>query len=499
MRKGKGLYRILNMDHKKMAVILGVLFLCSLIPILTLSGYVHATGDDYGYGSRTHQIWLETHSLLKTFKAAAQTSRSYWYGWQGTWFTIFLMSLQPEVFSPNAYWIVPWIMLLISFSGTMLILHYFLAERLQLPRSSILCADILLLSAMIQFFPSTRSGIFWYNGSAHYIIPYGLAMLAIYSCLEFSDHKKIRWLVIASLCMSALGGSSYLAALLALIALVYILLGYVWKRRYVLWLLLPLCLELTGLYISAIAPGNKVRGGEDFGFHFGQVISTIGECFVQGLIYIREYIARSPAALILLVLATFIVYEGFRQQERMCFSFRMPLLCVILMYATWCAMFAPGLYAGVELSGGVPNTIWQIFILTSFASMVYCAGWLAVKMGRKRKYELGKTRLQVMCPIIVLMAVWLFLNKGTIKESTCYESYEFLATGQAADYKAQMEERLAILLNPALEEVELPAMNSEQGPLMHMEVLEDPDGWTNSVVAQFYGKKRVVEVPRHTE
>ena len=104
-----------------------------------------------------------------------------------------------------------------------------------------------------------------------------------------------------------------------------------------------------------------------------------------------------------------------------------------------------------------------------------------------------------MLPFMLLCVIWVFLHKGTLKDTTFYECYDFIATGQAADYKAQMEERLAILLNPALEEVELPAMNSEQGPLMHMEVLEDPNGWTNSVVAQFYGKKRVVEVPRHTE
>lgn len=42
----------------------------------------------------------------------------------------------------------------------------------------------------------------------------------------------------------------------------------------------------------------------------------------------------------------------------------------------------------------------------------------------------------------------------------------------------------------------LPAMNSDQGPLMHMEVMEDPKEWTNTVVKQFFGKESVIEVPR---
>lgn len=72
----------------------------------------------------------------------------------------------------------------------------------------------------------------------------------------------------------------------------------------------------------------------------------------------------------------------------------------------------------------------------------------------------------------------------------------YIESGQADDYKAQMEERFSLLRNPELKNVELPAMNSDQGPLMHMEVMEDPKEWTNTVVKQFFGKESVIEVPR---
>ena len=94
-------------------------------------------------------------------------------------------------------------------------------------------------------------------------------------------------------------------------------------------------------------------------------------------------------------------------------------------------------------------------------------------------------------------AFWgMYLAKGTLKDTTFYKCYEYIASGQAEDYKDQMEERLAILRNQSLRSVELPAMNSDQGPLMHMEVLEDPEGWTNMVVCQFFQKDRVVQIPR---
>ena len=42
----------------------------------------------------------------------------------------------------------------------------------------------------------------------------------------------------------------------------------------------------------------------------------------------------------------------------------------------------------------------------------------------------------------------------------------------------------------------LPAMNQDQGPLMHMEVTKDKDAWTNKVVREFYRKNSVVEIDR---
>ncbi len=88
------------------------------------------------------------------------------------------------------------------------------------------------------------------------------------------------------------------------------------------------------------------------------------------------------------------------------------------------------------------------------------------------------------------------VEKGTLKNSTSYQCYDYIASGRADDYKMQMEERLDLLRNPELKNVRLPAMNSDQGPLMHMEVMEDPDEWTNKVVKEFFGKESVLEVPR---
>jgi len=90
----------------------------------------------------------------------------------------------------------------------------------------------------------------------------------------------------------------------------------------------------------------------------------------------------------------------------------------------------------------------------------------------------------------------LFLCRSTVRETTFFICTEYILSGQADDYKAQMEERQAILLDDSIRDAQLPAMNSEQGPFMHMEVRKDPNSWTNTVVRDFYRKDSVVEIDR---
>mgnify|MGYP003293569413 CR=1 FL=1 len=101
-------------------IALGI-FILMLIPMFLCSFVNRASGDDYGYGVLTRAAWITTHSLVAVIKAAFQTIIKYYYGWQGTWFSIFLFTLQPEVFSEKAYVIVVFLMLFLWIGSTFLL------------------------------------------------------------------------------------------------------------------------------------------------------------------------------------------------------------------------------------------------------------------------------------------------------------------------------------------------------------------------------------------
>lgn len=488
------------MKHKKISalswlVLLG--FVLSLLPVFYLAGYVHATGDDYHYGAMARWAWQDTHSIWQVFRASAENTKAFWHGWQGTWFTIFWMGLQPEVFSSHAYWIVPVFMVGINVLCTSVLTRYCMVQKLGLPEEGWIVVNAALLFCMIQFFPSTKSGIFWWNGAVHYIVPYCLAMLAVRCFLGYIDSGRPRYWLGALICMTALGGSSYLAALFAPVVLAALLIIYGRKRKKSLWLLVCLGVEMAGLAVSALSPGNAIRGGESFGFSATRAVETVLQSFVQGTQTILQYLQEKPFVFVILLLTAIFLWNMYCGMETVRFPFRMPLLFAAFMFCLWCAMFAPGIYAGVEVSGGVPNTIFQIFVLTSMATVVYTLGWIRVKLGTERAIKSWKSWRKWIfagtATACLLTAGW---KKGTLKETTFFNCLSFIASGRADDYKDQMEERLAILLDDTKKDIELPEMNSDQGPFMHMEILEDPDAWTNTVMCEFYRKDRVVRVGR---
>lgn len=81
--------------------------------------------------------------------------------------------------------------------------------------------------------------------------------------------------------------------------------------------------------------------------------------------------------------------------------------------------------------------------------------------------------------------------RGNLKDSLFYSSCSYIASGQAADFKEQMESQERILRDDSIKEAYLCPTNPEQGPLMHMPVIKNPEAFTNRVVGNFYGKDMV--------
>ena len=119
-------------------------------------------------------------------------------------------------------------------------------------------------------------------------------------------------------------------------------------------------------------------------------------------------------------------------------------------------------------------------------------GWFRKKYSKM--WEKHYSRMVI--PGFAICMLMLLICRGDIKETTTWQCYDYIASGQAADYKAQMDQFLELLLDDSIPDVVLPAINDQQGPLQHMPVTSDPSAWTNTTVRNYFGKKSVVAIPR---
>lgn len=479
---------------KNISWISGGIFIATLLPIFYLSFINRASGDDYGYGVYTKAAWLATHSLVEVVKAAWQTVTQYYILWQGTWFDIFLFTLQPEVFSDKAYFIVAFLMLFLWCGTTILLFKEIFVKRLELDKWSYRLITMVFLVISIQYIPSTKSSIFWYNGCAHYLIPFAMCQFLTYLLLRYVREYSVKQWIGILVIMTLLGGANYQAALFGVIIACYIgIAEYInSKNKKVSWLLIPLIAELIGLIISFKAPGNKIRGGEEFGFSFGLAVETILGSFVAGVEDIVGYLQNKPVIFIGFIVIFVVLLENAKRREKQG-NVIWNLLVVMAIFCLYSAMQAPEIYAGVEVSAGVYNMNYQCFLLLMM-TVLYV---FAETFGKCMKTATGDSiHRGVVIPGIIFCLLLVVLCRSNIKDSTTWKCMDYIVSGQAADYKEQMDIQTRLLTDENVTDVVVPFINHEQGPLMHMPVTADKEAWANWVASGFYGKNSVVAIER---
>ena len=174
--------------------------------------------------------------------------------------------------------------------------------------------------------------------------------------------------------------------------------------------------------------------------------------------------------------------------------FQYPILVTFFSFVTASILRAPVIFAGGKgvgagVSGGVYDTYFFAFVLMIFFWCIYMTGWVHMKLdGKKAGARFGKATA-VLAAVSVLLSI--IGMRHMIGNSLDYVCMTYITSGQLADFEAQMQERLAILYSDE-RNVVLPPMNDQQGPLMHMPVLTDPEAYTNTVTKLFYDKDSVV-------
>ena len=519
-------------------IVLGVVLALSLIPIFIIAGYDAAAGDDYNYGAAAHQAFLATGSLLDAIRAAWGTVLSTWQSWQGTWFDCFVFCLHPEVFSDSAYVIVPYIFLLMHFVGFLLLAHHFLKVRWKFAGNYWLQIGLIYLLFEIQLVPSQKSAFFWWVGCVHYVMPMLMAILGIVWGDRFLMEHKAKDFVPLFIVSALMGGATYPAALLLPIALFLLwladfVLGGKRDKRNIL-LLIPFAALVAGLVVSMIAPGNAVRAASDIkdgADPANGIIDTVVSSFTMSvkeavIVFIGEkgFVLIALLMILPLTIAAFggaleksltisHNYVSDKEYDDIKKVFSHPILFVVVMFCLNASVYAPRVYAGGIVSSGYVNFNFWTFLACVIAVEIYLIGWamLVAEIGITRKIsdipgndsiiKNNKTVKTVNSQMIFgivfvfLILIIAYAARHGVKKYTDYVCMEYFLSGQADDYREQIQLQRRIL-NGEGDEAVVPEINNEQGPLMQMPIVSDPDNVDNFMARIFYGKEKVWSIPR---
>lgn len=504
-------------NKNTMALLIVLLFVISLIPVVYVGLFNYATGDDYWYGVHTYRGWKEG-GLFSALKGSFLTVADFYENWQGTWFTLFLFTLSPNHFWENGYIITVFLALILLIGSYSYLADFYLVKKMEFSKATTTIIVCILLYLSIQYIPRTTSGIYWFNGIMHYSVPFFLGVVAIIHSHKFIENKKKKDYIILLLAFLLLGGGSYLAPLAASLAVSLILISqieikelnlkdrkfeikYDWRN---LWILPAFAVELIGIAISFLAPGNSVRGGEEFGFSLKWGLECIIYAIDRGIYLGEDYFIKNGVTTVSYVILSVIIWYEMWEVDYSKFKFKMPFLWVIYMNGIYWAIYTPEIYSRSDVSGGVPNTYFHVFLIITLINIIYVHGWLQrfclqywEKNDKNKNKSLlyGKKYKKIIMIPTVISCILLFINISCFDDIRTTSDYcvEYIKSGRLERYKEVREQQHKILSDEPIEEAVIPEMMADY-PLLHMYLSEDITEPRNIDRAKYYNKKSVKAV-----
>lgn len=373
-----------GMDKRARSLAVGLclgLLAAVLLAALVPAPYCHPLVDDFGYGAPTYQALRAGLGLPGFLSALWENIRYTYENWQGTFASVLVFSIQPEVFAPGLYWLTPFVMLALTVAPVFLTLWAVKGME----GWGRLSVGALVSAVAVAYFPSPGQGLYWWNGGGHYVAFWFLAVVTFLLTLRLSRREPVGrpfWLRAAGCWLLAflVGGGNYSTALVFPLAAGAMTLYYAIydrrSRRVVAVNALTALWAGAGLLISMAAPGNAIRQVMKFtAMPALEAIFGSFRCAAEGLWRGASWPLAGALATATAVFLLTTRRSGYR--------FPLPGLVVGGGFCALAALYTPALYAmGVEwVPPRMENLMWLAGLLWLFGSAFYAAGWAARRYG----------------------------------------------------------------------------------------------------------------------
>ena len=478
--------------QNKMAVLLTIIYVISLIPIFMASVYAYPQADDWTYSWRTHLAWTDTHSLLEVGKAVVDTVKDSYANWQGTFSSIALMSLQPAIWGERFYALTPFIMIGMLTAGTLVFVRELFRKAAGTEWISV---SMLVLIVTVQRMVCRPVAFYWYNGAVHYVFMYSIGLLLAACLLKIIRKNRPGVMVCACILAVILGGGNLVTALSGAIGFVTVViwLSLSGKRKRIWAVLFPMVCYFLAFAVNIAAPGNWIRQ-DAVGAQENPVMSIL-RSFYYGI----EFPAMRWMDWTVLLLVLCLIPFAWRMAGKTKFSFPLPLLIVAYSYCFVSAMFTPLDFAAHSVDiGRAQNIIFSAYILILALNVIYVTGWcrrhFRISVINVRGKGLFSFR-RLYFAVLAVAGLWCFLLSAVPSPEyfTSTLAVHDMMDGSAQEYADTAERNIEILKGEGSEVdiYEIPK-NSQ------LLTSNDIDQW-HFGTKYFYRKEKVNVLPRPEE
>jgi len=466
-------------------VLLLILLLASLVPVFQVSQYARAAADDYNYGISTSQALRVGESVLA---AAGETAVTYYSVWQGSFVSIFLMTLTPCIFGDSFYWITTLVMLTSLICGTLKLAHTLVRRALKAGWIETLLVALPILLLSIQFVPSPLEAFYWWNGAVYYTFTYGISLLYVERLVSLflQPEGRFPWRAVLPGVLWAIvvGGSNYVSALLCAMLGCCFLLFALYKRRCRAGALVLLLAELIPFFASVLAPGNQVRQAGSTGMSPVRAI-------LCAILKAGQDLLVWPSWLTLLLCLAWVPLL-LRLARASGLSFRLPGAFVVFTFLLFAAQNSPHFYAA-STSG--PGRLRDIVYFSHFWVILldewYCLGWLQHR-GLPKLPQSDKLKKPLAAAAGVLLLLTVGWGRLYAPQALTAECVRELSDGSAETFAREMDQRLALFRNSTVTDPVVPDLTAKPPLLYGEDLTDDPSHWINTVTAIYWGKHSVV-------
>jgi len=471
-----------------LSIILTIIF---LVPVLWVSFYTHPSADDFNYGVNTINV-IKDEGLLGVAAGSMKTLSHFYKTWQGTFSAIILFSLNPSVFGNNLYFLTTFIILGMLFLGLFYLIKQLVNNLLKADKTTMWIFLLAFFLLAVETMPDKVQGLFWWNGASYYMIFFSLELLEVGLLIKryFLNKKtKLNYTLLIIL-IAVIGGGNFITALQQIILLAFLNLYLVFIKKDKSALAL-FGVSIISFGISALAPGNSHRAASTTGMN---PIKAIILSFYFALNKI--FVWMSPLTFICLLLLTLSLYPTYKNSK---LSFKYPYIVLLLIYCIFSAEFTPTLFSTSNIGEGrLWNIMYISYLIFVVIAMYYTIGALRKLLIRRKivSPEAYKNLRNLIKDYSAIIFIILFgvisINAYLDRESTAtIQTLRPLTNGDAEKYDKEYKERVKILENDNIKEVEFKELSVYPYPIFYCEFSEDETSWLNEPIAEIYHKDYV--------